>query len=165
MRSTTPRSPSNPTVPADVAGAILALADRPALLAEQLGRCEQTLIHGDVRLSNLGFTGDQVVLIDWGERTGTAPAPVELASFIAFDARRIDASRDDLIADFRELSGDRFDETALQLALIGGMTQLGCNFVLDLVLRGGDAERATAEAELAWWTPTVAHALETWSPV
>lgn len=152
-------------VPQDIASAILAIADRPALLAEQLGRCEQTLIHGDLRLSNLGFSDDRVVVIDWGERTGTAPPAVELASFLAFDARRIDVSRDDVIADFRALYGDRFEETALQLALIGGMVQLGSYFVLDLVLVGGDAERASATRELAWWTTKVAAALETWSPI
>ena len=151
--------------PEDIAEAILAIVDRPALLAEQLDKCEQTLVHGDLRLSNLGFSGDRVVLIDWGERTGTAPAAVELASFLAFDARRLDVSREDVIADFRGLYGDRFDERALQLALIGGLVQLGTYFVLDWVLKGGDAERASAMSELAWWTNTVAAALETWSPI
>jgi Ser/Thr protein kinase RdoA (MazF antagonist) len=152
-------------VPHEIASAILTIAERPALLAEQLGRCEQTLVHGDLRLSNLGFSKDRVVLIDWGERTGTAPAAVELASFLAFDAKRIDVSRDDVIADFRVLYGDRFEETALQLALIGGMVQLGCHFVLDWVLKGGDAERASTLAELDWWTRAVATALDTWSPI
>jgi hypothetical protein len=152
-------------VPTDIASAILTIADRPALLAGQLGRCEQTLIHGDIRLSNLGFTDDRVVVIDWGERTGSAPPAVELASFLAFDARRLDVSRDDVIADFRALYGDRFDETALQLALIGGMVQLGCHFVLDLVLHGGDDARQSAVSELAWWTAKVSAAFETWSPV
>ena len=152
-------------VPNDIAAAILPIVDRPALLAEQLDKCEQTLVHGDVRLSNLGFLDDQVVLIDWGERTGTAPAAVELASFLAFDARRFDVSRDDVIADFRSLYGDHFDETALQLALIGGLVQLGCYFLLDMVWVGGDSARASAMAELGWWTTTVATALETWSPI
>ena len=152
-------------VPNDIADAILAIAERPGLLAAQLEKCEQTLIHGDLRLSNLGFSDAQVVLIDWGERTGGAPAAVELASFLVFDAKRLDVSRDDVIADFRGLYGDNFDETALQLALIGGMVQLGCHPVLDLVLGGGDAARASAVSELAWWTTRVATALETWSPI
>lgn len=150
--------------PDDIAAAILTIVDRPSLLVEQLEKCEQTLIHGDVRLSNLGFSDDAVVVIDWGERTGTAPAAVELASFIAFDARRLDVPREDMIADFRSLYGDHFDETALDLALIGGLVQLGCNFVLDIVLGGGDAARALATSELAWWSKTVTTALETWSP-
>ena len=151
-------------VPSDIGDAVLTIAERPRLLAEQLGTCEQTLIHGDLRLSNLGFSDDQVVLIDWGERTGSAPAPVELASFLMFDARRLDVAPDDVIADFRELQADHFDERALDLALIGGLVQLGCHPVLDVVLGGGDAARASAERELAWWTTIVERALERWSP-
>ncbi|MGH2945321.1 MAG: phosphotransferase [Solirubrobacteraceae bacterium] len=126
---------------------------------------EPTLIHGDVRLNNLGFSDDRVVLIDWGERTGSAPAPVELASFLIFDAKRLDVSRDDLVADFRSLYGDRFDQKAMELALIGGFVQLGCHFTLPIALGGGEEARATASAELEWWTPKVAAALEKWSPV
>ena len=124
----------------------------------------QTLIHGDVRFSNLGVPDDRVVLIDWGERTGPAPAAVELASFLVFDATRMEVSRDEVIADFRELSRDRFDETALQLALIGGMVQLGPNPTLDWVLKGGDDARAAAIDQLRWWTAKMAHAFDTWSP-
>lgn len=152
-------------VPHDVAAAIVAIAEQPALLAAQLDRCDQTLIHGDVRLANLGLLEDRIVLIDWGERTGSAPAPVELASFLAFDARSFDAPKEDVIAEFRSLYGDRFDDRALQLALIGGLVQLGCFLVLDIVRDGGDAARATALPEVTWWAAAVAAALETWSPI
>ena len=152
-------------VPSDVSARIMAIVERPALLAEQLARCEQTLIHGDVRIANLGLTPDSVVLVDWGERTGTAPPAVELASFLAFDARRFDVSRDDVIADFATLYGERFDEHAMQLALIGGLVQLGCNFLLPVVLGGGDDARAVAREELAWWTVAVSRAFEIWSPI
>ena len=152
-------------VPGDIATAITTLAEQPELLAEQLRQCEQTLIHGDVRLSNLGVPPDRIVLVDWGERTGFAPAPVELASFLMFDGPRLDVPRDDVIADFRALYGGRLDERALQLALIGGMVQLGPNPVLDFVLHGTEEARASAVAQLTWWTEKVAHALEsTWSP-
>lgn len=70
-----------------------------------------------------------------------------------------------MIADFRALYGDRFDETALQLALIVGMVQLGCHFVLDLVLHGGEEARGSAVSELDWWTTKVSAAFETWSRV
>ncbi len=151
-------------VPDDIADVILTLAHRPALRAAQLDRCEQALIHGDVRLSNLGLPADRIVLIDWGERTGVAPPAVELASFLVFDAPRLAVPLDDVIAEFRGLYGDRFDERALQLALMGGMVQLGPNPVLGLVLGGGDDARASAVRQLGWWTERVAAALETWSP-
>lgn len=152
-------------VPEDIAKAILTLAHQPGLLAEQLDRCEQTLVHGDVRFANLGVCDDRVVLIDWGERTGPAPAAVELASFLMFDAERMDVSRDDVIADFRDLYRDRFDETALQLALIGGMVQLGTYPVVNMVLQGRDDARASAISQLSWWTARVSSALEMWSPI
>lgn len=152
-------------VPGELASAIRAMAEDPALLAELLDTCEPTLIHGDVRLNNLGLSESQVVLVDWGERSGSAPAPVELASFLVFDARRFDVSKDDVVEDFRSLYGDRFDEKAMELALIGALVQLGCNFTLPIVLGGGNKARADALAELEWWTPKVATALERWSPV
>ena len=152
-------------VPDEIGRAVLTLAERPELLAEQLGQCEQTLVHGDLRLANLGVPDEGVVVIDWGERTGFAPAPVELASFLVFDAPRLDVSPDDIISDFRILYGDRFDERALQLALIGGMVQLGPNPVLDFVLHGREEARASAIAQLSWWVRKVSVAFETWSPI
>ena len=122
------------------------------------------MIHGDVRLSNLGVRADGIVLIDWGERTGPAPAAVELASFLIFDAHRLDPPRDVVIADYREVVGDAFDEQALALAVIGGMVQLGCHCVLELVLRGDAAARAHAVEELEWWSAKVREAFDTWSP-
>lgn len=149
-------------LPADLFGAIHALAEDPAPLVAQLNACEQTLIHGDVHVRNFGLDGDRVIAVDWGERTGTAPAPVELAWFLIFDGQRFDASEDEVVADFRSLYGDRFDEKALELALIGGLVQLGCNFALPIVLGGGDDARAVARRRLSWWIPKVSGALEKW---
>lgn len=70
-----------------------------------------------------------------------------------------------MVADFRGLYGHRFDQKAMELALIGGFVQLGCHFTLPIALGGGEEARATASAELQWWTPKVAAALEKWSPV
>ena len=151
-------------VPTDVSETVLALAEDSTPLANALRSREQTLIHGDLRLSNLGIRHPGIVLIDWGERTGPAPAAVELASFLVFDAHRLETGRDEVIDDFRSISGEAFDELALQLALIGGMVQLGCHCVLEFVLHGGKDARARAEEELAWWTARVRNALEAWSP-
>lgn len=150
--------------PADVATPIMALAEDPTPLTAQLRTREQTLIHGDVRLSNLGVRPDGIVLVDWGERTGLAPAAVELASFLVFDAQRLDPPRDVVIADYRKVAGESFDEQALALAVIGGLVQLGCHCVLELALRGDDAARALAVEELAWWSAKVREAFDIWSP-
>lgn len=150
--------------PPDVSDTIVGLAEDPTPLAAELARGEQTLIHGDARLWNMGLGRDALVMIDWGERTGRAPATVELASFIAFDAAYLPVSRDETIAVYRGLVSE-VDQGALDLALIGGLVQLGCNHVFDLVLHGTDDARARAEEALAWWVPTVRRALErTWAP-
>lgn len=150
-------------VPADVADVVVALAEDPTPLVERLRRFPQTLIHGDVRLTNLGLDDERVVLIDWGERTGFAPAPVEIASFLMFDVVRLGA-HDEVLAELRSAYGDRHDEDSLQVALIGGMVQLGPNPVLDLVLHGGDAARAAAVDQFSWWIDATRRALETWAP-
>ncbi|MDP9068920.1 MAG: aminoglycoside phosphotransferase family protein [Actinomycetota bacterium] len=156
-------------VPADIGDAILKLAEQPQPLADELRKCSQTLVHGDVRLANLGFTDERVVLVDWGERTGTAPAAVDLASFLVFEGSVIHAPYDDVIELFRAYSGDRHDERALQLALIGGLVQLGPNFALEIVIARDEAKRAAAQAAsetaLSWWIPTIDKALQAWSPI
>jgi hypothetical protein len=147
-----------------VAEAIFAVGDKPKLLAEQLATCEQTLVHGDVRLGNLGFEGDRVILIDWSERVGMAPPAVELAWFIGFDAIRMDASPNDVLADFCDLYRDRFDERALQLALIGGLLQVGPVLGISVVNEKDVDRRRALVSQLEWWDETVRKALETWSP-
>jgi len=151
-------------VPADIADAVFAILDQPALLANQLATCQQTLIHGDVRLSNLGLGHDRIVLIDWGERTGTAPPAVELASFLGFDASRLQMSREEVIAEFRRLCGEHFEGKAMQLALLGGFVQLGWHFGLGVAHAENEGQRAAALTELSWWTRTAENALDTWSP-
>lgn len=69
-----------------------------------------------------------------------------------------------MLAEVRSAYGERHDEDALQIALIGAMVQLGPNPVLDLVLHGGDAARAAAVDQLSWWIDATRRALETWAP-
>jgi phosphotransferase family enzyme len=147
-----------------VVEAIFAVAEKPELLAEQLAKCEQTLIHGDIRLGNIGFAGDRVILIDWSERVGIAPPAVELAWFIGFDAIRMDASPDNVISDFRSLHGDRFDERALQLALIGGLLQVAPVLGISIIEGQDESRRRSLITQLSWWDEAVREALKTWSP-
>jgi len=163
----------NAHVPTAIADTILPLVEDPTPIADELRRCEQTLVHGDLRMDNLGFRADTVVLLDWGSQMGIAPPAVEFVWFLGFDALLFDCSREDVLADFRDLYEDRFDERALQLSIIGGFVHLACHFGLGILGRSptmarleGDDEvkRASAEAELSWWVEKVATALETWSP-
>ena len=161
-------------VPADMAEVIGPLVDDPTALARQLRTCPQTLIHGDLRLDNLGLTDGGIVLLDWGERSGSASPAVELMWFLGFDALRLDCTREEVIADFRSLYGDRVDDRTMDLAFVGGLVHLGCHFGLGLLGHSptishlpGDAaaKRAAAEEELTWWLRKVEDALGRVSPI
>jgi aminoglycoside phosphotransferase (APT) family kinase protein len=147
----------------DIADVIVPLSADPTPIADELRRCSQTLIHGDLRIGNAGFEHGSTVLIDWGDRTGPAPPAVELMWLIGFDARRLGVSRDEMVDDFQELYGDRFEERAFDLALIGGLVQLAAHLGLGF-LNDDPEQQALAAEELSWWESKVEAALETWSP-
>lgn len=150
--------------PREISDVITVLVEHPHLIADELRDCTQTLIHGDLRLGNAGFDGDRLVLIDWGDRTGTAPPAVDLAWFIGFDAQRLKISPDEVIAEFRVLYADRFEERALHLGLIGGLVHLASHLGLKIMTARDDAKRTAAKSDLSWWVRTVERALNTWSP-
>jgi aminoglycoside phosphotransferase (APT) family kinase protein len=140
------------------------LIDEPAPLVEQLEKHPQTLIHGDLRLHNMGLSDDRVVLIDW-ELVGRAPPAVDLAWYLIISASRIDASREDVIADYREIAGERFDPVAWDLACIGALMWLGWNKAIDITENPDPAIREQERSDLDWWIARVRAALESWSPV
>jgi hypothetical protein len=150
--------------PADVADVMSVLLQEPGLLARELSKHEVTVIHGDLRLHNLGLTRERVVLLDW-EIVCAAPSAVEFAWYLIISATRIDATREEVIDDFRAISAERFDPRALEIALVGGLACLGWNKALDIVDNPDPAVRAQERADLDWWIARVRRALETWSPV
>lgn len=150
--------------PRDVVAAMDAVHTDPLPLAQALERCGSTLLHGDLRLHNLGLTPDRVVLLDW-ELACCGPPAVDFAWYLIISATRIDATREQVTDDFREIAGDRFDPVALELAMITALAQLGWNKALDIVENPDETIRAQERADLDWWIARVRMALETWSPV
>ena len=151
-------------LPADVAEAVLAVGERPEPFAAELARFPATLVHGDLKLGNVGFLGERVVLLDWGTQTGWAPAAVEVVWYLAVNASRIDATREQVLDDFRAAEGERHDEDALRLALLGGLVHLGWDKALHATEHPDPAVRARERADLDWWTARARDALERWSP-
>ena len=151
-------------LPADVAEAVLAVAERPEPFAAELARFPATLVHGDLKLGNVGFLGERVVLVDWGTQTGWAPPAVEAVWYLAVNASRIDATREQVLDDFRAAEGERHDEDALRLALLGGLVHLGWDKALHATGHPDPAVRAWERADLDWWTARARDALERWSP-
>jgi phosphotransferase family enzyme len=150
-------------LPADIAEAVLAVAERPERFAAELARFPATLVHGDTKLGNVGFLGERVVLLDWGTQTGWAPPAVEVVWYLAVNASRIDATREQVLDDFRAVEGERHDEDALRLALLGGLVHLGWDKALHATGHPDPAIRARERADLAWWTARAEEALERWS--
>jgi aminoglycoside phosphotransferase (APT) family kinase protein len=142
---------------------VLELLERPEPLVAALARHRSTLIHGDLKLGNLGFAGDRVVMLDWGTQTGWAPPAVEVAWYLAVNWSRIDASREQVLDDFRAAEGDRHDTDALRLALLGGLVQLGWDKALHASGHPDPAVRAREAADLAWWCDRARDALAVWS--
>ncbi|HET9292386.1 MAG TPA: aminoglycoside phosphotransferase [Actinomycetes bacterium] len=151
-------------VPADVAEPVLAVLERPEPFAAALSAFGSTLLQGDLKLGNLGLTADQVVMLDWGTQTGWGPPAVEVAWYLAINWSRLDATREQVLDDFRAAEGDRHDEDALRLALLGGLVQLGWDKALHASGHPDPAIRAREAADLAWWTARARDALAVWSP-
>lgn len=151
-------------VPADVAEPVLAVLERPEPFAAALSAFGSTLLQGDLKLGNLGLTADQVVMLDWGTQTGWGPPAVEVAWYLAINWSRVDATREQVLDDFRAAEGDRHDEDALRLALLGGLVQLGWDKALHASGHPDPAIRAREAADLAWWTARARDALAVWSP-
>jgi hypothetical protein len=147
-------------VPSDMGDAIVALATEPAPLAAALDARGTTLIHGDVRDEQLGWSRDgRLVLLDWGVATRAHPA-ADLAWYLMHCGWRIRATRDELVEDFRAARGDADDPEALDLGLLAGLVMYGWILGHSAVVHPDPAERTWAREELAWWVPRARRGLE-----
>jgi hypothetical protein len=146
----------------DVAGAVYRLLDDPTPLVTALRQGEPTLVHGDLKLANLGLAPDRVVMIDWGTLTGVAPAAVDLAWYLAINGARFEATADAVLADLRAVAAG--EPRVFDVALVGALVQLGWNKALDALQSPDPVKRAVERAGLDWWVATVRGALDAWSP-
>jgi hypothetical protein len=146
----------------DVVDAVFAVHAAPERLARELSAGTSTLIHGDLRWANLGLTDDRVVMLDWGIAT-TAPAALDFAWYLLLNGRRIDATYDELVDDFREAEGHLVDERALDLAWLGQLCMHG-GLIAHELLESDAAKREVARAELEWWSNAARRALRHLAP-
>jgi hypothetical protein len=152
-------------VPQDVARLVQAVHARPGEFAACVARCRDVLLHGDLRLANVGLLPDRVVLLDWGPMTCRAPAELEFSWYLALSASRIDATREEFLSDVVEVRGERFEPAAWDLGCIAAMAMLGWNKALDAAEHPDPAVRAREAADLEWWIGRVRRAGQTWAPV
>ena len=148
------------SVPSDVGDEVLRTANEVSGLAEALERAGPlTLLHGDLRDDNFGLADQTVALLDWDLATVGTPT-VEFAWYLCHDAWRIEASHDEIEADFRAAEGQLLAENELELGMLSGLVQYGWIFGHSLRIHPDPDEHAWAQAELEWWVPRVRKALE-----
>src|SRR4051812_2496903 len=138
-------------------GAVLRpLARDPSTLVDALAATPSTLVHGDVKLGNLGRRPDgRVVLIDWA-LPGQGVAGMEIAYYVAINRARVPESftREQTIAEYRAalerrgITTSPWWERQLALGLLGMMVLLGWEKAL------GPPD------ELAWWEARVLEGAE-----
>ena len=151
------------TVPADVAGPVLALLDDVGPLAAALSAGPVTMTHGDLATVNMAFEGDRLVLIDWAMPTA-APGALDVARFLAGCASVVDPGREELLAAYQRAAGSASDERSLRLALLAGLVWLGWNKALDAAEHPDPAVRHREEADLDWWVREARTTLESGVP-
>lgn len=144
--------------PPDIADLVLRLIDDPLPLVRALDERGMTLIHGDMKPDNFGFSADRVVVLDWALACASPPA-VELTWLLCF-APQFEASKDELIQEFRAIWADEHDEVALQLAIIGQMVMAGASWAPHMVDHPDEAHRKRSGEEFEWWVGKTRDALE-----
>jgi hypothetical protein len=160
-------------VPDDVVGAIFAVLEDPGPLGVQLEAAgNQTLLHGDAKLNNLGLRDGRLILIDWGELTGVGPAEMDVAWFACTSTFwmpgsttwAVDALPGELFQVYEARAGRPLDPLALDLACIGMLAQCGSLLAFTSVAGPDAVTRSRAGEILDWWVGRVRRALDTWSP-
>ena len=146
-------------VPHDLAEAVIALAEDPAMLAARLAEGPVTLVHGDVATVNMAPLDGRLYMLDWA-LASAAPGALDLARFLAGCAHVVDVSPDELIQIYRAAAGEAYDERSMRLALLSGVVWLGWNKALDIVEHPDPAVRARETAGLTWWLARAEEALE-----
>lgn len=101
----------------DVVEAVLACVDDPEPLLERLARHPQRLLHGDVRLPNLGGTERSVVLIDWALAC-LGPAELDVVWLLGDATFWCDAEPAELLERWSRSARVPLDAEALDLAFV-----------------------------------------------
>jgi Phosphotransferase enzyme family len=139
-----------PALAPRMAETLFGLHEAPAPFLAALAEGPQTLVHGDVKVGNLGSRPDgTTIMIDWA-LPGSAPPTYDLAHSLALNSARLPESKEAVIAAYRDALERHGVPTAgwfedqVTLALLGHMLLLGWEKAL-----GGPG------SELDWWADAV----------
>ena len=126
--------------PPDVVSAIASLHQDPDPLANEMDRFDSTIIHGDLQFPNMALAGDAIYLLDWGSAAIHGTAEEDFSWYLMANQRRLDASHEELLAEFIHLRGSKYVPEAFDLATIFIVTLMGCWIAWDVVEESDDAD-------------------------
>ncbi|HEX2755343.1 MAG TPA: aminoglycoside phosphotransferase family protein [Candidatus Limnocylindrales bacterium] len=126
------------------------LAADPGPLLDALAREPATLLHGDLKLANVGIAADGAVeLVDW-QMVMVAPVAVELGWFLVSNVNALPEPAGDVLARYwtrRSMDGARQDDLTILVGLLIRGWRKGADAVAGVTLASG----VSAADDLAWW--------------
>jgi hypothetical protein len=153
--------------PAAARGLVERLTDDPRPLLAALGELPSTMLHGDLKLSNVASMPDGIAFIDWQMAT-FAPIAVELGWFLVSNVALLPEGPEAILERYRGLvesvaAGHGFGDARLDPGLGEWDAQVDLAILVGLLLRGWrkglDAEAElnlptglSAADDLAWWS-------------
>jgi hypothetical protein len=139
---------------------INSLGHDPRRLLDVLGNLPSTLIHGDLKLANVGIAADGAIdLVDW-QMVAVAPVAVELGWFLVSNVASLPLQPADVLTRYHAAMVKRGD--AGERTIADWPAQIDAAILVGLLLRGwrkgADAEAGltlasgvSAVDDLGWW--------------
>jgi Phosphotransferase enzyme family len=130
---------------------VASLSADPGPLVRALEAQPATLIHGDLKLANVGIASDgSVEVVDW-QMVTVAPVAIELGWFLVSNVNALPLPADAVLGRYRGAGGP-LDDAGVDLAVLVGLLLRGWRKGLDaeagVVLGSG----VRAADDLAWWS-------------
>jgi hypothetical protein len=140
------------------------LGDDPEPLLDVLAAQNQTLIHGDLKLANVGIAADGAIeIVDW-QMVSIAPIAIEIGWFLVSNVASLPVEPEDVLFRYQRHLADRAldpDDGRLE-GTDFGRSEADAAVLVGLLLRGwrkgADAEAGVVHAsgvsaadDLAWW--------------
>lgn len=131
-------------------GVIAALADNVEPLLDALAETRSSLIHGDLKLANVGIAADGAVeMVDW-QMVTVAPAGVELGWFLVANVNALPLPPDEVLRRYWAARGTE-PGTQNDIAILVGLLLRGWRKGLDAEAGITLASGVSAADDLAWW--------------
>lgn len=131
------------------------------------------MIHGDLKLANLGLAADGALeMIDW-QMVSIAPIAVEIGWFLVANVASLPVSPDEVLVRYRRhladgsldpdhgwIEGNSFDQPEIDAAILVGLLLRGWRKGLDAEAGMTLASGVSADDDLAWWCERAVEAAE-----